>query len=389
MDRTHIGTDVPTPGGSLMVAAAESSASFVPELVPARMLNEYTYCPRLAYLEWVQGEFEHNADTLDGRFSHRRADRPDQRSVPDPDAAADGDEPAETIHARSVMLSAPGEGLVARIDILETDGTDATPVDYKRGVAPDLPEGAYEPERVQLCAQGLILREAGYRCERGVIYFVGSRRRVTIEFDDALMTRTRQLLAELRELGRSGRMPLPLVDSPKCPRCSLVGICLPDETRWLLESRPGDADDGGRIRRLLPARDDAQPLYVQMQGGQVGKAGERLVVKLKGETVSECRIHDVSQVNVFGNVQVTTQALHELLARQVPVCYFSYGGWFHGWSAGLSHKNIELRIAQFATAANPDASLALARSFTAGKIRNGRTILRATWRPTPTASWTA
>lgn len=359
-----------------MVAAAESSASFVPELVPARMLNEYTYCPRLAYLEWVQGEFEHNADTLDGRFSHRRADRPDQRSVPDPDAAADGDEPAETIHARSVMLSAPGEGLVARIDILETDGTDATPVDYKRGVAPDLPEGAYEPERVQLCAQGLILREAGYRCERGVIYFVGSRRRVTIEFDDALMTRTRQLLAELRELGRSGRMPLPLVDSPKCPRCSLVGICLPDETRWLLESRPGDADDGGRIRRLLPARDDAQPLYVQMQGGQVGKAGERLVVKLKGETVSECRIHDVSQVNVFGNVQVTTQALHELLARQVPVCYFSYGGWFHGWSAGLSHKNIELRIAQFATAANPDASLALARSFTAGKIRNGRTILR-------------
>ena len=26
-----------------------------PELVPARMLNEYTYCPRLCYMEWVQG----------------------------------------------------------------------------------------------------------------------------------------------------------------------------------------------------------------------------------------------------------------------------------------------------------------------------------------------
>ena len=25
----------------------------VPELVPARMLNEYANCPRLAYLEWV------------------------------------------------------------------------------------------------------------------------------------------------------------------------------------------------------------------------------------------------------------------------------------------------------------------------------------------------
>ena len=25
----------------------------VPELVPARMLNEYAYCPRLFFLEWV------------------------------------------------------------------------------------------------------------------------------------------------------------------------------------------------------------------------------------------------------------------------------------------------------------------------------------------------
>ena len=39
-----------------------------PELVPARMLNELTYCPRLCYMEWVQGEFAHSADTLDGRI---------------------------------------------------------------------------------------------------------------------------------------------------------------------------------------------------------------------------------------------------------------------------------------------------------------------------------
>ena len=25
-------------------------------LIPARMLNEFVYCPRLAYLEWVQKE---------------------------------------------------------------------------------------------------------------------------------------------------------------------------------------------------------------------------------------------------------------------------------------------------------------------------------------------
>ena len=46
----------------------EPSSNDVPNLVPARMLNEFAYCPRLAYLEWVQGDFTDSADTADGRF---------------------------------------------------------------------------------------------------------------------------------------------------------------------------------------------------------------------------------------------------------------------------------------------------------------------------------
>ncbi len=45
------------------------------ELIPVRMVNEYVYCPRLAYLEWVQSEWAESADTVDGRFVHRRVDR--------------------------------------------------------------------------------------------------------------------------------------------------------------------------------------------------------------------------------------------------------------------------------------------------------------------------
>ena len=48
------------------------------------MLNEFAYCPRLAYLEWVQGEFVHNLDTLEGRFGHRRVDEPTRADVPVP-----------------------------------------------------------------------------------------------------------------------------------------------------------------------------------------------------------------------------------------------------------------------------------------------------------------
>ena len=54
------------------------------------------------------------------------------------------------------------------------------PVDYKRGKRPHVDKGAWEPERVQLCAQGLILRDNGFECDGGVLYFVGSRERVAV-----------------------------------------------------------------------------------------------------------------------------------------------------------------------------------------------------------------
>jgi len=54
-----------------------------PPLLPARMVNEYQYCPRLAYLEWVQGEWTESADTVEGRHAHRRVDKP-SGDLPDP-----------------------------------------------------------------------------------------------------------------------------------------------------------------------------------------------------------------------------------------------------------------------------------------------------------------
>ena len=268
----------------------------VPDLIPARMLNEFCYCPRLAYLEWVQGEWAHNLETLEGRFGHRRVDKPSAADVPEPADRGDDDGPddeqeakePETIHTRSLMLSAPGEGLVAKMDLVDISAGQAIPVDYKRGRVPEVDGGAWEPERVQLCAQGLILRENGYACEGGILYFIGSRRRVSVPFDDALVERTRDLLQQMREMGASARMPPPLDDSPKCPRCSLVGICLPDETTLLREAAAHDEHgeptstrsvsddrdgkgDGHKVRRLMPARQDALPLYVQEQGAWLGK----------------------------------------------------------------------------------------------------------------------
>src|SRR5690606_32547599 len=66
----------------------------------------------------------------------------------------------------------------------------------------------------------------------------------------------------------------------------------------------------------------------------------------------------------------------ELTIRGIPICHFTYGGWFHGITSGLAHNNVDLRIRQYEVAADPRQALPLARSLIVGKIRNCRTLLR-------------
>jgi CRISPR-associated protein Cas1 len=336
-----------------------------PDLVPVRMLNEHAYCPRLAYLEWVQGDFVDNAETVEGRFQHRNVDV-ERGDLPDPE-----EPPGERMHARSVMMSAPIVGLVAKMDLVEADGMFATPVDYKRGRAPDTDDQAWEPERVQICAQALVLEENGYKVERGVIYFVKSKQRVEVVIDADLRARTLALLAELRISADQPAPPPPLIDSPKCPRCALVSICLPDETNLL---RPGGRD--GEIRPLVPSRDDALPLYVQSPGAKIGKRGAELLVETRDGDKHSVRMADTSHVAVFGNVQISTQAIQELASQGISVAYLSSGGWFYALTRGMDHKNVDLRRRQFAAAADPQRSLEIARRLVTVKIRNCRTMIR-------------
>src|SRR5262249_61565 len=263
----------------------------------------------------------------------------------------------------------------------------------------DIPEGAYEPERVQVCLQGLLLREHGYACDYGVLYFAASQTRVTVEFTEALVARTLELLRAARRASEAEDIPPPLVDSPKCPRCSLVGICLHDEVNLLRigdvqpiadntqdhVSSPTISIPGQRAepRRLVPARDDHLAVYVQGQGYSIGLKGEVLEIRRKGNVVSEARLIEISQLSLFGNVQLTAQALRELAAREVPIVHLSYGGWLNAVTTPPPPKNIELRRRQFTTAADPVLCLRLARAFVVGKIRNARTLLRRNARALP------
>lgn len=334
----------------------------VPTLVPARMVNEFAHCPRLFHLEWVGRQWDDNVETDEGRWHHRAVDSAQGR-VPEPG----GDDPPRL--ARSVPLSSNRLGLVAVVDVLEADDGSMVPVDTKRGRPPDTAERAWEPERVQVCVQALLLREAGYTCTRGILYFADARIRVPVEIDEVLVARTLDLVLGLRETADQAIPPPPLVDSPKCPRCSLVGICLPDEVNALADRSSTPP------RQLMPSASPARPLYVTTQGAYLGKKGDRIEISKKGELLSSVRMIDVSQVCVYGNGQVSTQLLRALFDRQVPTAWFSYGGWFSGLAEGLPGQNVELRRRQVLLGARGEG-LSIAREMIAGKIRNSRVLLR-------------
>lgn len=354
----------------------------VPDLLPASMLNAYVYCPRLFYLQWVESEFQDNAFTVNGRYQHRRVDL-EGGSVPGPkDAEAEAEDTCG-FRARSLTLSSPSLGAIARMDLVEAEAGEVVPVEYKSGTMPSNGGEVWENDKVQLCLRGLILRDNGFTCTHGIVYFTESKTRVPVAFDDALVTRTLELLSEARNVAAGRHVPPPLVDSPRCSGCSLVGICLPDEVNLL--SGQALIDDAGSpdVRRLIPARPDALPVYVQAQGASVHKYSEELEIRAKDIGVERVRLIDVSQLSVFGNVQITTQAIRELSLRGIPICYFTYGGWFYAMTQGLGHKNIEIRKLQFQAAMDPGRRLNLARQFIKGKMKNCRTLLRRNGKEVP------
>ena len=136
-----------------------------------------------------------------------------------------------------------------------------------------------------------MLRENGLYATRGVLFFRETHQRVRIAIDADLIQLTEIVTVGARQLRQSDVAPPPLVDSPKCLRCSLVGICLPDETSFCRHSAAGDSlaqlilfDIGpirqrsvssdeefpaNRVRQMVTARHERKPLYLNSQGSRL------------------------------------------------------------------------------------------------------------------------
>ena len=400
--------------------APREQANLTPVYLPARMINEFVYCPRLFYYEHVEGVFLNNADTIRGSQGHKRVDQgsgalpsspvnggkaaskpvEDLSSDSSSEALAKGEALAkeeDKIHARSVELASDRLGVVCKMDLVEirTDlfsSVQVCPVEYKAGAPREGDDGIelWDTDKIQLILQCLILRDNGYDCTEGILYYRSTKQRIRLGITPELESWAIEIVGKARACAE-GERPAPLVASPKCVRCSLAPVCLPDETNFLRqlgspEETENESEDQPSYagRRSLTPRDERRALYLNSPGLYIGRSGEVLEIRDKKTVLQEVRIRDINHLGIFGNIQVSTQVVQELCEQEIPITYFSGGGWFYGITRGLGLTNVFTRIAQFRVANDARHRLIFARSFVAGKIRNQRTMLMRNHEEPPT-----
>ena len=326
--------------------------------IPLSQINTYVFCPRRFYYESVEGHQVINEHVEEGKIKHTRVDT----------EMKDRNERGVKVSRRQYLAS-DILGVSGYLDLIEEKNGVPCPVEYKKAGT-----GNWLNDQVQLCLQGMLIEEStGTAIPHGYIYYIGSKRRRKVVFDDELRQISRDFVSDAETLLQTRKIPEPVHDN-RCNGCSVRGICLPDEVAYLKE-----LDD--RPKRIKPALGIDNVLYVDEQGCILKKTGERLLVVKEGETIRDIPLIHLGQVVLCGNISVTTPVMQTLLNEGIPIVYLSAYGRYQGVLMPQISRNSLLRVAQHRVADDSEKCLALAKAFVHGKISNMRMMLqRRKWR---------
>jgi CRISP-associated protein Cas1 len=360
-------------------AQAESLCHATAELpppMPVRRLQNYAYCPRLFFYQWVENLFEESADTVAGSATHRQTDKPS--ALPEDPKEL---ELPEGARLRSLAVESERLGLTGKIDVCEGTGEGIEVIDHKKGSARRGENGervAKDYDAVQVAAYALLLREQGHTVNSASIYYAADRRRVPVALTDDLLATVLRLRDEARVVAESGKCPPPLRDDARCLYCSAYPICLPNESAYWAEpaGKPPQLKEPPR-----PPGDDGEIMVVQKAGCTVGQRGGEFIVSEKGTDLQKFPRHQVRAIYLYGAVQLTTQASHACLEDGIDVAYFSPAGRFLGLLRGLPASGVDARLGQYRMFGEPGLRLKIAREVIRAKIHNQRVLLMRNGEP--------
>ena len=194
------------------------------DLLPLSALQHLVFCERQCALIHIEQLWADNRFTVEGEHLHDR--------VHEAGAESRGDvRIARGLPLRSLRLGLSGIADVVEFHRVTEAGARLPgagglwkpfPVEYKRG----------RPKRercdeVQVCTQAICLEEMlEVHVSDGALFYGATRRRFEVAFDDSLRQETELAAARLHELVSRQITPA-AVREPKCDRCSLLDLCMP------------------------------------------------------------------------------------------------------------------------------------------------------------------
>lgn len=324
-------------------APAEDSVS-----VPIGMVAHWQFCPRRAWLEGAGERADYSGQMADGTAAHRRVDEATTRD-------------AATVRAVDVRHRALGfHGRIDRVEMVSD--TVVRLIEHKATPVKREPR-ASDANRLQLTLQAMALEDQGFTVASTELYFSTHHRRVPIEIDEVATANAIGAVETTRAVLSSATAPEPLIDDPKCMRCSHSAVCLPEERQEQ------------EVRRRIMAPDPAgDVLHLTTPGSRAQLAPGRITVVKGDEKLASIPMERVLAVVVHGNVDVSGALLRELMWRDLPIVWCTGYGRVVGWSRTASAPNGTARHRQFAQ--SHDGRIDLAREFVASKLSNQATILR-------------
>jgi len=117
-------------------------------------------------------------------------------------------------------------------------------------------------------------------------------------------------------------------------------------------------------------------IYITEQGLKIHKEHGRLVLTKNGKVIEEIPFFKVERVFIFGNIQISTQAISSFLEQGIIVSFFAINGKFKGILQPVESGNAFLRIAQYERYLDKNFRLETAKSFVFAKIKSMITLLK-------------
>lgn len=117
-----------------------------------------------------------------------------------------------------------------------------------------------------------------------------------------------------------------------------------------------------------------QTLYVSQQNCYVALQKESLIIKQGDVILGEVQLPLLEQILIFGQSQLTTQAIRACLWRDIPIAYLSRMGYCYGRILPIARGYRQL--SRYQQQLSITEQLITARAIIQGKLKNSRTLLR-------------